>query len=840
MQHVDMRHVLWPRPWWLILSEYMPKCDASKAAGALQCDYDAHVLVLPCLHLRNECIERDSLAVGYQHCNLDMGTNFNQTGLQKRCTMQHNCEQLAFIQQPLVDGKLLGVPGGGKTTTVLSRVLRLINEGLIPRRDGFLVLTFSRAACNDFRARAARMQAESEFTTSNVRTLHSLSGSILHHFRDAAPSMQTVVYRAAQRVHASTEERLRRVPCLRFVRTIILDEAQDVSEVQYDLACALRDKLGASLVLVGDPNQNIYQFQGGTDRYLLNHPGFCVELCRNYRSTAQLVQVIQRARPVVSDCSIVAGNGSSDSSIKPVLVCANMQCIRQDVLRTVRADLEAGLSVAVIGPAKRARLDNLGGGSYGGPSIGLSRVANWLSEEGVPHVLHYREDAESDGGTAPPAEDPEVPAVHLYTVHASKGLEFDSVLLLDFHRQGGSDDALQTRRYVWFVGLSRSKQFMRVYCVAGRYIWQEFERYRDLFDIGAVTGPGSVVMDTYEAQRPVPVLQFAWQRLLRDAVRLPESQFALLEDRWIQAPLTQPSGAAPSGPELPEEYSMGSLYAMWARNAFAACSGAIPPIVQHVADMVDKFVVVPQHMVRSARTLLCALQLDASDLVTWPALQRMRESDDAGLRCLLDYLRDQRDQRQNRHRAADGVVLHVKDDCRWFDPAALRTYVDQARANPDMAGPLFYLCLFKWQYDNEVRYRWGRDYRSHVAALQAHMLDVIAPLAARVRGGWEFGVPCSMTVGERDIVAVVDAVHRERREVMDFKLQRGRISTRDLIQAAGHARMLGEGWQATVLDLSAGPDLDAAMHPVRLRSPTAFEQVVRPVLERAVRRVTVC
>ena len=31
------------------------------------------------------------------------------------------------------------------------------------------------------------------------------------------------------------------------------------------------NKLKIPLVLVGDPNQSIYQFQGGSDKFLLNH-----------------------------------------------------------------------------------------------------------------------------------------------------------------------------------------------------------------------------------------------------------------------------------------------------------------------------------------------------------------------------------------------------------------------------------------------------------------------------------------------------------------------------------------------------------------------------------------
>ena len=40
----------------------------------------------------------------------------------------------------------------------------------------------------------------------------------------------------------------------------------------------LKNKLKCNLVMVGDPNQNIYQFQGGSDRFLLNFEANTISL----------------------------------------------------------------------------------------------------------------------------------------------------------------------------------------------------------------------------------------------------------------------------------------------------------------------------------------------------------------------------------------------------------------------------------------------------------------------------------------------------------------------------------------------------------------------------------
>jgi len=54
----------------------------------------------------------------------------------------------------------------------------------------------------------------------------------------------------------------------------------------------ITNKLNIALILVGDPNQNIYQFQGGSDKFLLNHSNIKYILVNNYRSTNQIIDFL--------------------------------------------------------------------------------------------------------------------------------------------------------------------------------------------------------------------------------------------------------------------------------------------------------------------------------------------------------------------------------------------------------------------------------------------------------------------------------------------------------------------------------------------------------------------
>ena len=64
------------------------------------------------------------------------------------------------------------------------------------------------------------------------------------------------------------QEELKKNEDLIKYKTIFIDEAQDLNPTQFSILSSLKDKLELSLNLIGDPNQNIYQFRKSTDKYL--------------------------------------------------------------------------------------------------------------------------------------------------------------------------------------------------------------------------------------------------------------------------------------------------------------------------------------------------------------------------------------------------------------------------------------------------------------------------------------------------------------------------------------------------------------------------------------------
>lgn len=69
------------------------------------------------------------------------------------------------------------------------------------------------------------------------------------------------------------------------IKMLFVDEAQDLNETQYNIIKFIKEITKCSVHMVGDPNQNIYQFRGSYEQYMLNHNGIVFNLTQNFRST---------------------------------------------------------------------------------------------------------------------------------------------------------------------------------------------------------------------------------------------------------------------------------------------------------------------------------------------------------------------------------------------------------------------------------------------------------------------------------------------------------------------------------------------------------------------------
>lgn len=387
-----------------------------------------------------------------------------------------NKEQLQFINSDIVDCKLIGIPGGGKTTTIIHKILHHMELKEIDKTN-FLIITFSKKACCDFMEKGDSVK-KNIFSRNNVKTIHSLAGSLAN---SKTSSLDIVIASSLDIIKNSTKQELLNNKCICNIKLLIIDEAQDISGVQYNFIKTIADKLMAKLILVGDPNQNIYQFQNGSDKYIMEHTGKEFFLINNHRSTKKIVDLINHFRPYKSQIPDMLSKTNILSDTKPILFIGNMNEIKEYIMNDIKTTKYKMHEIAIIGPVKKSKQqkDN----TYA--NIGLQYFVNLFDDNGTKYVKHYNETTDNQEIVSENQEITEG-SVNLLTIHGSKGLEFKKVILLNFHLSTcgkmPSQEEYNRFRYLWYVALSRSKEELTIVADSSKKIMQIENMNLNLFN----------------------------------------------------------------------------------------------------------------------------------------------------------------------------------------------------------------------------------------------------------------------------------------------------------------------------------------------------------------------
>jgi len=409
-----------------------------------------------------------------------------------------NQQQKSVIEAPLSDMKILGNPGVGKTTTLLYRIQRLHEMG------SFLVVVFTTTACTDFISKAFS-KGISIISHENVRTLHSLAGTIVSRMHKSSiplvSDQRTVILRAIRILSKTTRNTIRtRVPILSRLEALYVDEAQDLSEEQYRLVCILKEKLDCRVIMIGDPNQNIFQFQGGSDRFLLDFQAKTYLLNINNRSVPPIVRFANSFRPgnphlPIMESSRPFHDTTNDDS--PVRIYhGNLHELGGSLLHILRntPSLE---DVAIIGPIRYMKE------KYN--RLALSWAANLLSDHNIPFVIHYPDG--NDERIKPMRYGKEKGKVRLCTIHGSKGEEFHTVILLHFHHHAQgfcpTKRQMEELHYLWWTALTRARDSLRIFCLQGQEPWPRLHHVDpSLYRIEGRLFPKSSFSIAEEDERP--------------------------------------------------------------------------------------------------------------------------------------------------------------------------------------------------------------------------------------------------------------------------------------------------------------------------------------------------
>jgi len=178
-------------------------------------------------------------------------------------------------------------PGSGKTRLLVHKLASIVYMEDV-KYEQLLMLTFSRAAVNEFKERLISLIGNAALYIE-IKTFHSYCFDLLGRVGSIEKSKKVIV-------EALDKLRNNEVEPGRITKVIlVIDEAQDMDEDEFDIVKILmRKNPEMRIVAVGDDDQNIYEFRGSDSKYFQSFNSFenskKYELIKNYRSKNNLVE----------------------------------------------------------------------------------------------------------------------------------------------------------------------------------------------------------------------------------------------------------------------------------------------------------------------------------------------------------------------------------------------------------------------------------------------------------------------------------------------------------------------------------------------------------------------
>ena len=199
---------------------------------------------------------------------------------------------LSDIQKQIIDDdqsqyiSVIAGPGSGKTRVLVHKLAALLSLEDI-KAEQLLMLTFSRLAAREFKSRLEKL-IDINVNYVDIKTFHSYCFDLLGKIGNEE-EFDDVVKTAAQMIESGEVEEDKIAKAV-----LVIDEAQDIDEDEYNLIKALiMRNPDIKIIAVGDDDQNIFEFRGSDSKYLQSiindFNATKYEMVDNYRSKQRIV-----------------------------------------------------------------------------------------------------------------------------------------------------------------------------------------------------------------------------------------------------------------------------------------------------------------------------------------------------------------------------------------------------------------------------------------------------------------------------------------------------------------------------------------------------------------------
>jgi hypothetical protein len=383
--------------------------------------------------------------------------------------LTYSDEQSAYIfTECRGNTKLLATAGSGKTFCIIHRICNIVKTKVSDPEEIYM-LTFSKNAKDDFRTKVRQLHLTETILPKNVCTIDSFAYSMIG--TEIASTIDISLLSVAwldELENTSDGDLLIKYPRLQTIKMVFVDEAQDLNEIQYNILMRMQSVCkDMTIHMVGDPNQNIYQFRKASDKYLVNFSAQVFLLTTNYRSMPHIVKFCSHMRPY-NKCDINANLPVTTKMAVTFYAYDNASSFEYLLMSCIKMFQERNIplhKVAILAPTRGYIRNHIGLCRY----KGLCYIANLLFQKHIPFKQFYSDTNNSEAFEGARVKYKYTPDhINLMTYTSSKGLEWDYVLLIDANAHLISrieyDEArFRAEQYLLYVACSRPRKNLIVF-----------------------------------------------------------------------------------------------------------------------------------------------------------------------------------------------------------------------------------------------------------------------------------------------------------------------------------------------------------------------------------------
>lgn len=368
-------------------------------------------------------------------------------------------EQIQIIDAPPnCNIRVIAGAGTGKTTTIGCRIKRLLDRYTTP--DKILVLTFNVEARKNLESMIDRLMGFE--IKMEIRTIDSFCYKLKCDFYGGFNTDMINTQNENPVPHSLSELGIvgRKImekygpEISAQYKYVFFDEFQDVNEDQFQILKSFANN-GCYLTVIGDDSQNIYQFRGSDNYYIINFDRIIpnvrtYKITTNYRSTKEIVELANNSISNNKDKihKLMRSNTVESGKIDLTVLETRDEAIDEVMLKIKYYTEEMGLPYDQIAILSRN-------------TFTLKQIETEFEREKIPYVALISDDYSSEFKQLIQEN-----RIVVSTVHKAKGLEWKVVFIVGLadahfpsHLNNGLKNIEEERR-LFYVAATRAKKYL--------------------------------------------------------------------------------------------------------------------------------------------------------------------------------------------------------------------------------------------------------------------------------------------------------------------------------------------------------------------------------------------